>query len=153
MRELVRQIGLRESLIDRDGQKMDSAVGRHVGKERDWCASDMDYRGNIPALQLLQARDLLFVFDLCLDAECIEQNLGRHCRAAANDVDVDPLAAQVLDPRDVLAGEDMNFLIVQLGDVSNALCEVGEHAVLLRVCQRIGLDKADVDTFEVENVG
>jgi hypothetical protein len=52
------------------------------------------------------------VLDLCLDAECIEEDLGCHRRTAAGDIDVDALAVQILEPSDVLAGENVNFFIV-----------------------------------------
>ena len=54
-------------------------------------------------LQLLNAGDLLFVFDLWLDAEGIQHDLGGHRRTAAGDIDVESPAVQVLKLRDILA--------------------------------------------------
>ncbi len=151
--ELIRQIGLREGLVERDGEEVNTAVGRYISEKRYRCTADMDDRRDVAVLQFLHAGDLLFVLDLCLDAKCAQRNFGRHGRTAATDINVDALAVQVLNPSDVLTGKDMDLLVVQLCDVANVLGETRKHVVLLRVCQRIGLDKADIDAPEIKNIG
>src|ERR1700733_4727842 len=113
----------------------------------------MDDGGDVAVLQLLHASDLLFVLNFRLDAEGIQHDFSGHRGTAAGDIDVDALAVQVLKLCDVLAGEDVDLLVVQLGDVADFLREVGEHSMLLRVGQRISLDEAYVHAPEVKDVG
>src|SRR5579872_3033824 len=109
VRELVREIRLGKGWRKRHGQEVKAAVGGYVGEERDRRTADMDHRRDVAVLQFLDAGDLLLVLDLRLDTERIEQNLRGHGGTAAADIDIDTLAVQILDPRDVLPGEDVDL--------------------------------------------
>src|SRR6185312_1194531 len=151
--ELVGQIGLRQCLRERHTQKMQAAGRLYVREQRYWCATDMKDRGDIAVLELGQPVNLLVVGDRRLDAKRLENDFGRHGRTAALYVDIDGLTVEVFQLGNVAPRQEVDLLIIELGDVANALHQAGEHVVLLRVGQSVRLHKADIDASEVEDIG
>ena len=91
---------------------------------------------------------------LRLDVEGVENGVGGHFGLAVLQVEVDLLAAQIVVGLDVVSRQDLKLGIVELGDVLNALLDIGvQHRILLLEQPKIVLvDDAHVDVLEEQHI-
>ena len=108
-----------------------------------------------PVAQLLEREVVVVVHALdVVDLQHVEDDLRGDLGLAVLEIEAHLLAAQVVEALDVAARQDVELGIVQLGDVLDALLDVGvelgialfqEHEVVL-------VDHAHVDALEEQHV-
>ena len=111
---------------------MQPRVGAEIREQTRGLARDVDESVDLTAFQLFEGGVLIVVHRLHRNPEAVEQDRGGHRRAAAAHVHVDGMIGQVLELADLLPSEDMDLLVIQLGDVLQRLSAPGN-----RFCRRI----------------
>src|SRR5690349_14270361 len=105
---------------------MDVVVRSKSHEERRWFAGDIDERINLASFQLFEREGGIEVRRFDGEVERIENGCGGDCGAALRTVDIDLLAGEALERGHFFSREDMNFLVVELGDVLEVVFEARE---------------------------
>src|SRR6267378_1201927 len=134
---------------------MEPVIGVQVPE--DWCRFPGDERkgGNLALAQFVERHFLIIVDGRDRYLQQIEKP-GRGDRGAgATQIDIDLLVGEVRHRFDVLASEEMELLVVELGDVGSPIFETREQILLPRIIEHVYLQYGHVDAaqqFEVRQV-
>src|SRR5712692_7820500 len=73
--------------------------------------------------------------------------------SAVRNPEIHLLGRQVLDRVDVLSCEDMDLLIVELGDVLEIVLDAWKRRITLQCSEHIRLDNSEIDTPGEDDIG
>ncbi|MFZ0720445.1 MAG: hypothetical protein WAM99_06175 [Xanthobacteraceae bacterium] len=87
-----------------------------------------------------------------IDAKPLEHNRAGQARPCSGRPEIDLLTAQVFQPLDVIARQDVQFRNGQPDDILDAPVQVGRLAHGLEVLEHIGLSDCCVDAVQIEQI-
>jgi hypothetical protein len=146
------QVGFQHRRRGGQREELQPRAGLDVGEKPRGLAGDEGQRLDLAAAQLLQRGVLRVVGEAWRDAQPLEDQAGGHRGAAGGKVYVDRLAGQIPHRADVVAGQDVDFLVIQLRDVLDHVLDAGQAAAAARDGERVGLDDPDIDAAQQDDV-
>ena len=131
--------------FERDGEKVEAVLTGDVAEQRRWFPGDEGDGGDLALAELLERHLLIVVGGRHRDIQKIEEPACRDRGAGAPQIDVHLLVCQLCDAFNVAPSEQMELLVIELGDISDPAFEAGEIVLLARVIENIGLQDGHVD--------
>ena len=138
--------------LARDRQQSQARIGLDLGQQGERLAADEDQRGDIARAQRRERLRLGQCGRLNVDRQLVEDDAGGHEGAAALGAEVDPLAAQVVDRGELVARQQMDLLVVELGDVGDLLLDPGVQVGALVEVEDVRLHDRDVDAAQQQQI-
>ena len=139
--------------VERDGEEVEAILARNVVEERGRLPGDEGQRGDLALAELFERYLLIVIGRRHRDVQKLEEPPGRNRGAGATQIDVHLLVCQVCNTLDVAPGEQMELLVVELGDVGDPGFESREQTLLSRIIEHVGLKDGHVDAAQQLEVG
>src|SRR5262245_5889454 len=124
---------------------MEAILAGDAAEERRRLPGDESKGGDLTFAELLERYFLVVIGRHNPDVQQIEQAPRRNRSAGAPQIDVYLLVGQLCDAFDLAPGEQMEFFVIEFGNIGNPAVESGEKVLLLGIVEDIGLQDGHID--------
>ena len=152
MRKLRRHIIVLEFLAELEGKQLEARLGIDLAEERVRLADHVDHGCDLALLHFLERDGVVEVGALDLQAEAVEDDAAGVVGRAADRVEVDLLAPQILERVDLRAHIDVQLALEHRHDVVHALLDVRDLEHVLVVIEHVRVGDREIDALEVDQV-
>jgi len=113
---------------ERDGEKMETLLAVKITKQRCRLSCDKGNRSNLAPAQLFEPNLLIVVGRCDGNLQKVEEPSRCDSGTAAAQIDVYLLVGEVCDTLDILPREQMELLVIELGDVGDPVLDAVKSA-------------------------